>query len=488
MPVPGIFKATTLVLLMILEQFSSPSVWRAGLTAICVIAGAMTLPLPHDSAQAASSVSHFKLKNGMEVVVIPDHRAPVVTHMVWYRVGAADEKRGVSGIAHFLEHLMFKGTKKIAPGEFSKIVARNGGEDNAFTGQDATSYFQRVAKDRLPLVMEMEADRMVNLRLLENDVITERKVILEERRSRVENDPSNILGEQMTAALYQSHPYGTPILGWEHEMKTLDRKAATDFYTRYYAPNNAILVVAGDVTVSGVRKLAQEIYGKLKPRKERVRAARPKEPPHRAPIRVSLEDPRAGRATVQRSYLAPSYTSSEPGEAEALDLMMKIFSSGSTSFLYQSLVVDQKIAASAGGWYSGSGLDSGNLGVYAVASDGVDITNVEKSVDAALAEFIKTGATQKQLDRARNSYIASHIYGGDNQVQLARRYGWGLVNGRTITDIEAWPQRLEKVTIKDIQRVARKFFDPAQSVTGVLLPVDKKKTNTKKAGHEDRKS
>jgi zinc protease len=344
-----------------------------------------------------------------------------------------------------------------------------------------------VAKDRLPLVMEMEADRMVNLRLLEKDVLTERKVILEERRSRVENDPSNILGEQMTAALYQSHPYGTPILGWEHEMRTLDRKAATDFYERYYAPNNAILIVAGDVTVSRVRKLAQKTYGKLKPRNDRVRAARPREPAHRAPIRVNLDDPRAGRATVQRTYLAPSYASSEPGEAEALDLMMKIVASGTTSHLYKRLVVEQKLAASAGGWFSGSGLDSGSLGVYAVASDGVDIADVEKAIDAVLAEFIEKGATQKELDRARNSYIASHIYGGDNQVSLARRYGWGLVNGRTIADIEAWPERLEKVTLKDVQRVASKYFDAAQSVTGVLRPVEKKKADAKKAGHEDRK-
>ena len=279
---------------MILEHFSIPSIWRAGLGAFCAIAAAMTLAVPIEPASAGSNVSNFKLKNGMEVVVIPDHRAPVVTHMVWYRVGAADEQRGVSGIAHFLEHLMFKGTKKIAPGEFSKIIARNGGEDNAFTGHDATSYFQRVAKDRLLLVMEMEADRMVNLRLLEKDVVTERKVILEERRSRVENDPSNILGEQMTAALYQSHPYGVPILGWEHEMRVLNLKSATDFYKRYYAPNNAILIVAGDVTTDEVRKLAKATYGKVKPLPEVKARPRPAEPPHTAARRITYTDPRAG--------------------------------------------------------------------------------------------------------------------------------------------------------------------------------------------------
>lgn len=447
----------------------------------------MTLALPIDSTHAAPKISNFKLKNGMEVVVIPDHRVPVVTHMVWYRVGAADEKRGASGIAHFLEHLMFKGTEKIAPGEFSKIVARNGGEDNAFTGHDATAYYQRVAKDRLPLVMELEADRMVNLQLIEKDVVTERKVILEERRSRVENDPSNILGEQMSAALYYSHPYGIPILGWEHEMRALDREVAIEFYERYYAPNNAILVVAGDVTADEVKRLAEKSYGKITPRSERVRTPRPKEPPHRAAVRINLDDPRAGRATVQRYYHAPSYSTDEPGDAEALDLMMKILGSGSTSRLYKELVVEQKIAAAAGGWYSGNGLDYGRLGIYAVASADADIAEVEKAMDAAIANFIEKGVTQKELERAQTSYIASHIYAGDNQTRLARRYGWGLVNGRTIEDIESWPERLEKVTVEDIQRVARKYFELDQSVTGVLRPTQEK-TGAKKAADEDRKS
>lgn len=448
----------------------------------------MTLAVPIDSSRAAPAISNFKLKNGMEVVVIPDHRVPVVTHMVWYRVGAADEKRGVSGIAHFLEHLMFKGTERIPPGEFSKIVARNGGEDNAFTGHDATAYFQRVAKDRLPLVMDLEADRMVNLRLLKKDVVTERKVILEERRSRVENDPSNILGEQMNAALYYSHPYGVPILGWEHEMRQLDRDIAIGFYERYYAPNNAILVVAGDVTADEVKSLAEKSYGKIKPRSERVRAPRPKEPPHRAPVRISLDDPRAGSATVQRYYHVPSYRTAEPGEAEALDLMMKILGSGSTSRLYRKLVVEQKISAGAGGWYSGNGLDYGRLGIYAVASDGADIAEIEKAMNEVIAGFIDEGVTQKELDRARNAYIASYIYAGDNQTRLARRYGWGLVNGRTIEDIESWPERLEKVTVEDVQKVARKYFDLNQSVTGVLRPVEKKNAGAKKTGDGDSKS
>ena len=456
--------------------------------AIYAIAIVMTLAFEMPAADASPNVSYSKLDNGMEVVVIPDHRAPVVTHMVWYRVGAADEPRGVSGIAHFLEHLMFKGTEKIPPGEFSKIVARNGGEDNAFTGHDATAYFQRVAKDRLPLVMEMEADRMTNLRLLEKDVLTERKVILEERRSRVENDPSSILGEQMLAAMYHSHPYGIPILGWEHEMRELNQQVALEFYQKYYAPNNAILVVAGDVTQEQVLELARKTYGKLKPQIDRVRTARPKEPPHRAPLRLKLEDARASRPTVQRFYLAPSYASAEPGEAEALDLMMKILGEGSTSRVYKKLAVEQKISASAGGWYSATGLDSGSLGVYAVASNKVDASTLEASLDETIKELIEDGVTRKELDRARNSLIANYVYGGDNQTRLARRYGWGLVNGRTIADIESWPDKLEKVTVEDIQQVARKYFDLNQSVTGILVPIVKQKAGTTKAGGTERKS
>lgn len=471
-----------------IDTFTSSLVLRAELLLAGAMFAVVALSVAATSAHAEARATDFKLANGMQVVVIPDHRAPVVTHMVWYRVGAADEAPGTSGIAHFLEHLMFKGTEKIASGEFSKIVARNGGEDNAFTGHDATSYFQRVAKDRLPLVMEMEADRMANLRLAKDDVLTERKVILEERRSRVDNSPSSILSEQMMAALYQSHPYGVPIIGWEHEISELDRKDATDFYARYYAPNNAVLVVAGDVTPEEVKKLAEKTYGKIEAQHDRVRVARPKEPRHAAPVRVTLEDPRAGSATVQRFYLAPSYGTAKDGEAEALDLLMKVAASGTTSRLYKSLVVKQKKAANVGGWYGATGLDSGRLGVYAVASEGVPIGEVEAAMDAVLTDIRDNGITQKELDRARNSYIADHIYGSDSQSRLARRYGWALAAGRTIDDVESWPQRLEKVTVEDVSRVARKYLNETQSVTGVLLPAKKATQRTQKAGDEARKS
>ncbi|MBN9276698.1 MAG: insulinase family protein, partial [Hyphomicrobium sp.] len=262
---------------------------------LLIIGLAMLSLMPVTSlAQTGPRATEFTLPNGLMVVVVPDNRAPVVTHMIWYRVGAADEPPGTSGIAHFLEHLMFKATEKIGTGEFSKIVSRLGGQDNAFTAQDITAYFQRVSKDRLPKVMEMEADRMVNLKLDEKEVLTERDVILEERRSRVENNPSAILDEQMGAALYLAHPYRIPVIGWEHEMAKLSRDDAMKFYKRFYAPNNAILVVTGDVTPEEVRKLAEATYGKI-PRNPNVSTVeRPGEPPHRAARRIELKDPRAG--------------------------------------------------------------------------------------------------------------------------------------------------------------------------------------------------
>ena len=443
---------------------------KAGLVLASFSLASIAVAVAVDGASAAQRVSEFTLKNGLQVLVIPDHRAPVVTQMIWYKVGAADEPPGFSGIAHFLEHLMFKGTDKIPTGQFSKIVARNGGEDNAFTNHDVTAYFQRVAKDRLPLVMSMEADRMESLRLTEDDVKTERDVILEERRSRVDNDPGSILQEQMMAALYANHPYGIPIIGWEHEIAALNREDALSYYKRFYAPNNAVLVIAGDVEPEEVRKLAEETYGKLAPNGSLNGRARPQEPTHFAPVKVTLEDPRAGRTTVQRYYLSPSYASAEPGEAEALDLLMRIAATGSVSKIYKRLVIEEKKAANAGGWYSDSGLDSGRLGFYAVAAENVTAEELEKSISAAIEDLREKGVTQEEFDRARASYIAEFVYTSDSQSRMARHYGWRLATGMTVEDVEAWPDRLKQVTVENLRDVARKYLVDKNSVTGYLLP------------------
>ena len=410
------------------------------------------------------------LDNGMQVVVIPDHRAPVATHMVWYRVGGADEAPGESGVAHFLEHLMFKRTENLETGEFSKTVALLGGQENAFTGQDVTAYFQRVASDRLPDVMRLEAERMTKLRFDEDEVATERDVVLEERRMRVENNPPSILMEQMNAALYLSHTYSTPIIGWMHEIEQLTRNETRAFYQRHYAPNNAVLVVAGDVELEQVTALAKQFYGAI-PRNEDVyQRPRPKEPEGQAARRVELKHERAGQPMLQRYYLAPSYVTAEPGEAEALDLLMKVVASGATSRLYKALVTKDKIATNAGGYYSGAARDYGKIVLYGLPAEGHDLTEVEAAIDAVLEDIIANGITEAELSRAKKVYLADDIYERDSQSTLARRYGYGLVTGQTIEDIESWPSRIEAVTLQQAHDAAKKHLNIKNSVTGSLLP------------------
>lgn len=448
------------------QMLASPSLLALWMTAIMTLAATFAAPIEADASTRASS---FTLSNGMRGVVIPDHRAPVVTHMVWYNAGAADEPPGVSGIAHFLEHLMFKASETIPSGEFSKRVARMGGQDNAFTSQDVTAYYQRIAKDRLAIVMGMEAERMTKLKLDPKEIVTERDVILEERRTRTENNPRVLLSEQMDAALYLSHPYRTPVIGWMHEMEKLSHADALTFYKRFYAPNNAILVVAGDVTVEEVKALAEKTYGKI-PRNDNVQPyARPREPVQRAARRLVLNDERAGKPIVQRYYLAPSYTNAAPKEAESLDLLMKIAAHGTTSRLYKELVVKRKLASSAGGWYSGAARDYGKIAIYAVPAEGVALEKLEAAIDEVLADVVSGGVTQAELDRARNVYVADYIYESDSQSTLARRYGFGLTVGLSLEKIENWPNVLRSLTVADL-KAAAKHLDIRASVTGYLVP------------------
>ena len=413
-------------------------------------------------------VSTFKLANDMQVVVIPDHRVPVVTHMVWYRVGGGEDPWGTSGIAHFLEHLMFKSTGKMKSGEFSRIITRLGGRDNAATTHDTTSYFQRVAKEHLREVMELEADRMVNLRLIEDEVRTERNVILEERRTNVDGNPLSLLSEQLNAALYENHPYHRPVLGWAHEMASLSRQDAASFYKRYYAPNNAVLVVAGDVTPEEVRPLAQAIYGRNKPNPAVARRVRPMDPPDIAVRRVRLEDARAGAPMLLRYYKVPSYASAAAGEAESIELLTWILGGDDTSRTYRRLVGEQ-LASTAGSNYESDGLDGGRLAFVVIPVPGVTLERVEAVLDATIAEVLANSVTQQELDRAKSALEAQRVFESDNQATLARRYGLGVALGRSIADIDAAPARMRERTLADLQRVAGSFLRPERSVTGSLV-------------------
>ncbi|RMH48411.1 MAG: insulinase family protein [Alphaproteobacteria bacterium] len=420
-------------------------------------------------AAAGIPVSHFVLDNGLELVVIEDHRAPVVTHMVWYRVGAADEPPGKSGIAHFLEHLMFKGTDEIPEGAFSRIIAANGGEDNAFTSRDQTAYFQRIAADRLEMVMRMEADRMRDLVLTEAVVAPERDVILEERNTRVENDPAALFDEQRQAAQFLNHPYGIPIIGWRHEIAALSRADALDFYRRYYAPNNAIVIVVGDVDPARVRRLAERHYGPLAPSADLPPRQRPQEPPQTAPRRLVFADARVRQPYVLRSYLAPERNPGQQRRAAALVLLARLLGgSDLTSVLGRALQVDSRIALGAGAFYDASSLDPSTFSIWVVPAPGVSLAEAEAAMDRAIAGFIANGPDPAHLERVRTQVRAAEIFALDNQMSLARRYGMALTSGLTLADVEEWPRLLQEVGAEEIVAAAREVLDLRRSVTGWL--------------------
>ena len=422
----------------------------------------------------ASGVFHpetFMLDNGMEVVVVENHRAPVVAHWVWYKVGTADSPPGKSGLPHFLEHLMFKGTGELPPGEFSKIVARLGGNDNAMTSYDSTAYFQMIAKDRLELVMAMEADRMVNLDLADDHVYPERDVILEERRSRVDNEPSALLGEQLMAAQYLHHPYRLPVIGWFHEIAGYTREDALEFYREWYAPNNAVLVVAGDVTVAELRPLAERTYGTVASRHVPARR-RLAEPPQHAERRIALHHERVQQPVLVRSWLAPSYASAGHEHCYALELLAEILGGGGTSRLFREVVVERSLAAGAGCFFRGTGLDGATFRVYATPRPGVAMADLEGAVAGEVGKVLADGVTADELERTRKRLIAEAIYARDSLSGAARVFGSALTSGESVGDVEAWPARIAAVTLEQVHAAARHVFRPEQSVTAELLPAE----------------
>jgi zinc protease len=442
---------------------------RTPLTALLVaLAGMVTLPCAADIAPTGE-VTGFTLANGLQVVVVPDHRTPVVTHMVWYRVGAADEPPGKSGIAHFLEHLMFKGTARNPAGRFSKMLATFGGQENAFTSNDYTSFFQRVTPQNLATVMDFEADRMTGLTLSEENVASERKVVLEEWNMVSGNVPAARLGEQIAAALYLNHPYGKPVIGWHHEIEQLNREDALAFYRRFYTPNNAVLVVAGDVTADEVRTLAEATYGKVAPRAEVAPRLRPQEPEPSAIRHVTLADPRVAQPGLQRAYLVPSLTGGKPGEAAALEVLAQVVGAATTGRLYRALVVEQGLASDAGGWYQGLALDATRFGVFATPRPGVELTQLEDALDGVIAGIVDKGVAADEVARAKSRMIADYIYSQDNQAAMARMYGSALTTGLTLDDVRARPDRLRAVTAEQVHEVARRFLDKRRSVTGYLV-------------------
>ena len=422
------------------------------------------------SAPTSDPPASFTLDNGLQVVVIQDHRTPVVTQMIWYKVGSADETPGKSGLAHFLEHLMFKGTAKHPAGEFSQTVLRIGGNENAFTSVDYTGYFQRVPREQLPKMMEFEADRMTGLILKDENVLPERDVVLEEYNMRVANNPDARLNEQIMAALYLNHPYGRPVIGWHPEIEKLDREDALAFYRRFYAPNNAILVIAGDTDAAEVRPLAEQTYGKVAAQPAiPARRTRPQEPEPVAPRTVTLSDPRVEQPVVRRYYLVPSANNAAEGESAALEVLAQLMGNGNNCYLYRALVVDRPLAVSANAGYQSTSLDPSQFSIAVAPKQGVEFAEVEQVVDSVIAGVATTPPRAEDLERVKTQLIAEAIYAQDNQATLARWYGGALTTGLGIQDIRSWPDRIRAVTGEQVRAAAQKWLDKKRSVTGYLI-------------------
>ncbi|WP_221930669.1 M16 family metallopeptidase [Paracoccus marinus] len=431
--------------------------------------GLLAAPLPA-LAEMPPGVGSFTLDNGLQAVVIEDHRAPVVVQMVWYRIGSADEVAGKTGLAHYLEHLMFKGTDTLAPGELSKTVTANGGSDNAFTSYDFTTYFQRIAADRLPLVMRMEADRMANLRIGEDDWQAERQVVLEERAQRTDSDPSALFGEEVSAVQYYNHPYGRPVIGWRAEMEGLTRADALDWYDRHYAPNAAVLVVAGDVTLDQVKALAQEYYGPIAAKPTAERAPRPQEPAQRADRRIEMADPRVPQPVLTRSVMAPERNAGDQKTAAALSVLAELLGgSAQTSVLGRELMLTGK-AVYAGASYDGLAVDPTTFALTVAPAPGVSQDDAERLLDEAVAKFLREGPDPAALERVRTGLRAARIYEQDSAHGRAYDYGQGLAVGLTVDDVNDWPDLLAQVTSEDVMAAAALVLNDARGVTSWLLP------------------
>ena len=421
-------------------------------------------------AEMPKGISHFTLDNGLEAVVIEDHRAPVVVQMLWYKIGSADEQPGKSGIAHYLEHLMFKGTDKLAAGELSKTVTANGGMDNAFTSYDFTAYFQRIASVRLPLVMAMESDRMANLRIGEDDWQAERQVVLEERSQRTDSDPGAQFAEERSAVQFYNHPYGRPVIGWRAEMEGLTRDDANAWYDAHYAPNNAVLILAGDVTPEKARELAQEYYGAIQPKPGAARAARPQEPEQRSPRRMERSDPRVAEPVLIRTVLVPERNSGDQKTAAALTVLAELLGGSSqTSVLARELMLSGKaLYVNAG--YSGLSVDPTTFDIALMPAPGLSNAEAEAALDAALEKFRSDGPDPAQLERVKTQVRAAQVYAQDSAHGRAYDYGQGLSIGLSIEDVNDWPEILAAVTPDDIRAAAQLVLDSKADVTGWLLP------------------
>lgn len=442
-------------------------IWRRLTPTLLVLASSAGAPTL--ASAGLFDARMFQLANGMQVVLIPDHRAPVVTHMLWYRVGSADETPGKSGLAHFFEHLMFKGTTDHPEDAYARLIGRAGGELNAFTSYDYTAYYATVGTDSLELVMALEADRMVNLTLSAEKVQVEREVIVEERRLRTDNNPEALLHEQVMAALFLNHRYGIPVIGWMQEIRSWTLEDVLAFYRRWYLPSNAILVVAGDVALDRLQALAEKHYGVLPPAPTSVRK-RPVEPEHIAALRVEMQDARIKRSLWMRLYLAPAYGTAEKPHTPAVEVLAELLGGGPNSLLYTQLVRTLGLAAEVSVAYSPAAIDQTTLAIVAVPAPGVSISDLEQAINREVARIRDGGINDADVQRVLQKMRAHAIRMRDGTMPAAQVVGEALTTGATLDEIDTWPARIGAVTVTDVRIEAKAVLRDEASVTGVLVP------------------
>ncbi|MFT7434026.1 MAG: zinc protease [Alphaproteobacteria bacterium] len=419
--------------------------------------------------------SKFSLENGMDVYVIPDNRTPVVVNFVWYKTGAGDEKEGQTGIAHMLEHLMFKGTKNMPPQEFSKIVARHGGQDNAFTSYDYTGYFQKVAKENVAKMMEIEADRMRGLTFTDSEFLPERSVVMEERRWRIDSKPQNRFYEDLSNKHMPNHPYGRPIIGWKKDIEAYTSEMAHDWYKRWYQPNNAFLILVGDINEAEAKKFVAETYAKVPSTKQIEHDAWPIEPLWTKAKRFEKIDSEIEIPQWTRSYRVPSAFAGIAGSTKGtedylkLSLLSQVLGGGSSSILYESLVKDQKLADAVSVHYTGVARSESSFDVMISPKPGVKLAVIEAAYEKVLAQFLKDGVDEGALSRAKTKRVSIDIYGRDDPFSSAYVFGRWLIAGGTAQNYDTWLEDIKSINVSDLLTVAKTYMNKPQSTTGLLV-------------------
>src|SRR6266571_9157110 len=416
------------------------------------------------AAQSGERVLAATLENGLRVLLQEDHRSPIVSFQMWYRVGSRNEARGATGIAHFLEHMMFKGTPTHGQGQFARLVEQNGGQDNAFTSQDVTSYFVDIAAPKIDLVIELEADRLQNLLLDPKEINAEREVVIEERRTRTEDDPSGFLGEEVGSIAFKAHPYGSPIIGWMEDIKRITPAEIRAFYKTYYVPNNAIVVAVGDFRAPAVLEKIQKTFGRI-PRAQTPPPVLAVEPTQNGERRVIVKK----EAELPVVYMAWHVPNHQSNDAPALEVLSTILSGGRASRLYRDLVYQRQLALEAGGDYSYFSIDPNLFWFWATPMPGQTSETLETELSKHMERLKTEPVTDEELARAKNQIESSFVFQDDSvhrRAALLARFE--LIGGYELKD--SFITKIRAVTAADLTRVAGAWFAPEGKSVGVLLP------------------